>query len=38
MKITPLQLVPINPLKSLWLLTLAKLNGSRANIAPVLKI
>jgi len=38
MKITPLQLVPINPLKSLWLLTLAKLNGSRANITPILKI
>jgi hypothetical protein len=38
MKITPLQLVPINPLKSLWLLTLAKLNGSRANITPVLKL
>lgn len=35
--ISPLKLVPLNPLKSLALLIQAKLHGSKANIPPVLK-
>ncbi|HQJ09501.1 MAG TPA: hypothetical protein PLF54_10905, partial [Deltaproteobacteria bacterium] len=36
--ITPLKLVPVNPIKSLKLLILAKLHGTKANIPPVIKI
>lgn len=36
--ITPLKLVPMNPLKSLGLLIQAKLHGTKANIPPVIKI
>jgi hypothetical protein len=37
MKIHPLKLVPINPIKSLFLLARAKLNGSKAIIPPLIK-
>ncbi len=37
MKIPPLRLVPIHPLKSLGILMQAKWYGSRANIPPVLR-
>ena len=37
MKISPLKLVPMNPLKSLGILVQAKISGSKANIPPVLK-
>jgi len=37
MKISPLKLVPMNPLKSLGILVQAKIGGSKANIPPVLK-
>ncbi|MBW2220107.1 MAG: hypothetical protein JRF40_11535, partial [Deltaproteobacteria bacterium] len=37
MKIPPLKLVPLNPLKSLSLLVQAKIGGTKANIPPVLK-
>lgn len=36
--ISPLNLVPLNPIKSLLLLVQAKLHGTRANIPPVLKL
>ena len=37
MKISPLKLVPMNPLKSLGILVQAKVGGTKANIPPVLK-
>jgi len=37
MKISPLKLVPMNPLKSLGILAQAKIGGTKANIPPVLK-
>lgn len=38
MKISPLKLVPMNPLISLGLLLRARIGGTKANIPPVLKI
>jgi uncharacterized protein (DUF362 family) len=37
MKISPLKLVPANPLKSLKFLLQAKLHGTKANLPPVLR-
>jgi uncharacterized protein (DUF362 family) len=37
MKIPPLKLVPVNPLKSLKILLQAKLHGTKANIPPVIR-
>lgn len=38
MKVHPLKLVPVNPMVSLYLLTRAKLSGSKAIIPPLIKL
>lgn len=37
MHVPPLKLVPMNPVKALMLLVQAKLNGTKANIPPILR-
>jgi hypothetical protein len=36
MKVSPLKMVPINPVRSVQLLVLAKLKGSKARIPPLI--